>query len=481
MPQSQILRNRDFAVYDDTNDLPTSFGDWLIVPNAAGDVTKVSVGGTPAAQISYNNQFCGPHNPGYYPAPGTELTATLGASSIAFNYTNNDTYKPLIRIQIGSARYAITDTPGTQPKILAEWRPTSPAQPDLGAVVLTATVPQSYNPATDEPIYVVYWCNTGVSGTRPSFTVVAPSFTETVAAPPDTAPTAPTGLSATKTTTTATLTWTAGTDDIGVAGYNVYRDGVKVNTGLITATTFTDTGLTPNTAYTYTVRTVDTAGQESAASSALVVTTNAVPSDQPPTAPTGLAANKTTTTVTLSWVAGTDDHSVAGYRVYRDGTQVNSVAVAGTTYTDTGLVPNTAYSYTVRTEDNAGQLSAPTAALAVTTDALPPEPEPEPADDLAHRVADFLGASGDANLLAMAKESVLIITAMARAYTRGNGFDGTEPNGELAAVITTASARLVANPEQLQVDVGTVWTRSAFQGFNLAELFVLNRYRVRAQ
>lgn len=70
---------------------------------------------------------------------------------------------------------------------------------------------------------------------------------------------------------------------------------------------------------------------------------------------------------------------------------------------------------------------------------------------------------------------------MVRAYTRGNGFAGTEPNLELAAVITSASARLAANPEQQQVDVGTVWVRSNFQGFNLAEMFVLNRYRVRAQ
>lgn len=76
---------------------------------------------------------------------------------------------------------------------------------------------------------------------------------------------------------------------------------------------------------------------------------------------------------------------------------------------------------------------------------------------------------------------VPLITTMARAYTRGRGFDeDDEPNAEIAAVITTASTRLFANPEQLSYDVGAVSMRGGFNGFNLAELAVLNRYRKRA-
>lgn len=77
-----------------------------------------------------------------------------------------------------------------------------------------------------------------------------------------------------------------------------------------------------------------------------------------------------------------------------------------------------------------------------------------------------------------------IVTTMAKAYTRGRGFEGNEPNEELAAVITTAAARLAANGRQLAVrnkvdDVEREY-RSWFTGWTLAELFVLNRYRVRA-
>ncbi|MEU0575249.1 hypothetical protein [Dermacoccus nishinomiyaensis] len=94
-------------------------------------------------------------------------------------------------------------------------------------------------------------------------------------------------------------------------------------------------------------------------------------------------------------------------------------------------------------------------------------------------VADFLGQGDDAELVALAGQSVTIITALARSYTRGNGFSGVAAD-EIDAVITTATARLVANPEQLRVTVGGVQT-DGFQGWTLPELFVLNRYRRRTR
>ncbi|CAL9289819.1 MULTISPECIES: glycoside hydrolase family 6 protein [Streptomyces] len=91
-----------------------------------------------------------------------------------------------------------------------------------------------------------------------------------------TAPTVPTGLRATaKTATSVSLAWTAATDDVGVTGYDVYRDGTKVGAAPVTGTTFTDTGLSASTAYGYTVRARDAAGNVSAASAALSVTTEA--------------------------------------------------------------------------------------------------------------------------------------------------------------------------------------------------------------
>ncbi|MFD9602527.1 glycoside hydrolase family 6 protein [Streptomyces sp. NPDC059970] len=88
---------------------------------------------------------------------------------------------------------------------------------------------------------------------------------------------------------------------------------------------------------------------------------------QAPTVPTGLkVTGKTSGSVSLSWTASTDDTAVSAYDVYRSGVQVGSTA--STSYTDTGLTASTAYSYTVKARDAAGNVSAASAAVSATTD-----------------------------------------------------------------------------------------------------------------
>jgi hypothetical protein len=58
------------------------------------------------------------------------------------------------------------------------------------------------------------------------------------------------------------LSWNASTDNIGVAGYSVYRDGTKIAS--IASTSYSDTGLSPSTQYCYTVSAFDAAANESA-------------------------------------------------------------------------------------------------------------------------------------------------------------------------------------------------------------------------
>lgn len=97
-----------------------------------------------------------------------------------------------------------------------------------------------------------------------------------VTVPADTtAPGAPPGLTAgTATTTTVPLSWSAATDDRGVVGYRVVRDGT-VLPGTVSGLSWTDTGLSAGTTYTYTVRAVDAAGNVSADSDAVTVQTQA--------------------------------------------------------------------------------------------------------------------------------------------------------------------------------------------------------------
>ncbi|MBN6149574.1 chitinase [Xanthomonas sp. AmX2] len=88
-----------------------------------------------------------------------------------------------------------------------------------------------------------------------------------------------------------------------------------------------------------------------------------------PSVPTGLAsATQTSSSVTLSWNAASDNaggSGIAGYRVYRNGALVGSPTA--TAYTDSALAADTSYSYQVAARDNAGNASASSAALSVRT------------------------------------------------------------------------------------------------------------------
>ncbi len=97
-------------------------------------------------------------------------------------------------------------------------------------------------------------------------------------------------------------------------------------------------------------------------------------------------------------------------------------------------------------------------------------------------VAAFLGQPDNAGTVALAQEQLPIVTAMARSYTRGNGFDAAgEPADDLAAVITTATARLLGNPTQDRAETVGPYavTHTPFVAWTLVESCVLNRYRRR--
>ena len=96
---------------------------------------------------------------------------------------------------------------------------------------------------------------------------------------PDTvAPSVPTGLVATPVSTTQiNLSWNASTDNVGVTGYQVFRNGQQIAT--TTTTSFSNTGLTPATTYQYAVRASDAAGNTSALTTAVSATTPAARHD----------------------------------------------------------------------------------------------------------------------------------------------------------------------------------------------------------
>src|SRR5882672_8358225 len=185
---------------------------------------------------------------------------------------------------------------------------------------------------------------------------------------PDTiAPSTPAGLTASAVSSSRIdLSWNAATDNVGVIRYGVYRDGVQI--AYISGRSYANTRLAAATTYSYTVAAYDAAGNASAQSSAVSATTKAPADTQPPSIPANLAATVVSSSqINLSWSAATDNVGVTGYRVYRDGTLAASPG--GTSASITGLSAGVPYSFTVSAFDAAGNVSAPSAALSVTTPA----------------------------------------------------------------------------------------------------------------
>lgn len=198
--------------------------------------------------------------------------------------------------------------------------------------------------------------NASVASNTVSVTTLAPVVDTT-------APTAPT-LSASGTTLTATnLSWSGATDNVAVTGYDVYKDGVLL--GSTATTTYAVSGLTAATTYAFTVQAKDAAGNISLASNTVSVTT-LTPDTTAPTAPTLSASGTTSTTTNLSWTGATDNVAVTGYNVYRGTTLLGSTTTA-TTYAVTGLTASTAYTFYVQAKDAAGNVSAASNTVSVTT------------------------------------------------------------------------------------------------------------------
>lgn len=214
-------------------------------------------------------------------------------------------------------------------------------------------------------------------------------------------PSTPTNLKATATSTTQIdLSWDPSTDNVGVAGYKIYRNGSHLKS--VTTTSTSDIGLDPSTQYCYTVSAYDAASNESEQSNQACVTTLSTPDTTPPSIPTGLTATAVSSSqIDLAWNASTDNVGVAGYKIY-DYYGTYLISVTSTSTSITGLNPNTYYCFTVSAYDAAGNESEKSSQACATTLSTP---------DLNDGLIAYYGFEGNAN------------------DSSGNGNHGTEYGG----------------------------------------------------
>jgi hypothetical protein len=176
-----------------------------------------------------------------------------------------------------------------------------------------------------------------------------------ISASGSTFPCPPSGLTAEAVSETdIALSWTDNSDD--ETGFKIYRGDELLTTAAANAATFSDTGLTCGTSYSYKVIAANAVGDSSAASTS--GTTAACPAS--PSAPSGLTASAVSETeISLSWTDNSSDET--GFKIYRGDELITMADANVTNYTDTGMVCGTTYSYQLVATNDAGNSPAASA------------------------------------------------------------------------------------------------------------------------
>jgi fibronectin type 3 domain-containing protein len=225
-------------------------------------------------------------------------------------------------------------------------------------------------------------------------------------------PSAPGALSATAASSgEIDLRWGQARDNVGVAGYEVFRCGGVSCTDFTrvaqvdgTSSTYADTGVASGSSYSYRVRAIDAAGNIGPFSAPVSVSTPTPgsPDREPPSAPGTLSATAASSgEVDLRWGQASDNVGVAGYEVFRCGgvsctdfTRVAQVAATSTSYADTSVAASSSYSYRVRAIDAAGNIGPYSNSANVTTPAGPDTDPPSAPGTLSATAA----SSGEVDL-----------------------------------------------------------------------------------
>nr|WSX53051.1 fibronectin type III domain-containing protein [Streptomyces sp. NBC_00974] len=200
-----------------------------------------------------------------------------------------------------------------------------------------------------------------------------------------TPPPAPGGLTAQAGSATSVhVMWSPPAPADAVAAFLVFQADRLVRELPADKTMADITGLTPQTAYGFTVRARDTAGNTSPPSAAASATTPAAKAEDhgAPTAPSRTAGRALgPTSARLTWAAASDDTGVTAYDVYQGAARIHTVGPGVSETTLEGLQPDTVYTFTVRARDGSDNSSPDSPPVDVTTPAGPGQrPNTAPAE-----------------------------------------------------------------------------------------------------
>ncbi|OXM84464.1 fibronectin type III domain-containing protein [Paenibacillus rigui] len=187
-------------------------------------------------------------------------------------------------------------------------------------------------------------------------------------------------LTASQMTTTAVqLSWPAATDDLHVAGYRLYQNDKPLEGAVkftpvnaahtVTGTTYSISGLSPGTTYTFKVEAGDDVNKWTGTGPSLTITTASLDTAAPTwSAGSALTVSEpTASSVKLSWDAAADNVAVNGYKVYKGAELMADLPSTALSYTVTGLSSATTYTFKVEAGDASGNWSVDGPSAQATT------------------------------------------------------------------------------------------------------------------
>ncbi|MFP4697363.1 MAG: cellulose binding domain-containing protein, partial [Eubacteriales bacterium] len=268
-------------------------------------------------------------------------------------------------------------------------------------------------------------------------------------------PTAPTNIEAIQITTEEiTLGWEESTSEIGIKTYIIYRDEEEI--GRTEKTTYTDTGLEEGKTYTYEIQAKDT--KENTSEKTKIKTTTE--ENLPPEPPTHIIATKITMNeITLEWQEPSQNHNQEKkYIIYRDGEEIGKTEE--TTYTDTELEKETAYTYEIKTTNQKGETSEGITETIKTkgdTEA-PTTPEITTIEKTMNTITIEWNKSTDnveLDYYAIYRDGEQIATTGERTYTDTDLKDGTTYTYTITAVDTSKNETTKTNTEDITTEKDT--------------------------
>ncbi len=302
-----------------------------------------------------------------------------------------------------------------------------------GSVVATAsTTSGTISSLHAQTAYQIAVRSVDIAGNRSPWSLPLSAITGIDATPPS----IPTKLAASGVTMTqASISWAASSDNVAVTGYKIIRDTLTV-VGSVSGLTVTDTGLQPNTLYSYTVSAYDAAGNISAPSQPLLVVTAA--DAIAPSVPAGLhVVSAAPAQIVIAWTASTDPTSaVASYQIERQDVAADIILLGSSTsptFTDVTVSADSRYLYAVSAINTSGLASAWSPWCSATT-----SPPVTVAQAATASPASVTGTTTALSVLGADAEGESTLTYLWSVIGSASGQVQFTPNGSNAAKLSTA-------------------------------------------